>query len=105
MKKVIKTSADMLTGPQWIIIEFETQSVYVEGDERSRTNPGHGYPAHTDTFETNKITAYDNIDEWRADCELLMLAKQHRSYGAPKSFTAFHVDAVAQFDLKPVVKI
>lgn len=25
-------------------------------DERSRTNPGHGYPAHTDTF--------DDIEHW-----------------------------------------
>lgn len=24
-----------------------TESTYIEGDERSRTNPGHGYPAHT----------------------------------------------------------
>lgn len=28
-------------------IAFSKTSTYVPGDERSRTNPGHGYPAHT----------------------------------------------------------
>ncbi len=27
-----------------------TETVYHEGDERSRTCPGHGYPAYTETF-------------------------------------------------------
>lgn len=29
---------------------FESRSVYIPGDERSRTNPGHGYPASTEYF-------------------------------------------------------
>lgn len=28
-----------------------TDTIYHEGDERSRTNPGHGYPAYTETVE------------------------------------------------------
>lgn len=27
---------------------FQGESVTIPGDERSRTNPGHGYPEHTD---------------------------------------------------------
>lgn len=30
-------------------------SVHHEGDERSRTHPGHGYPAHTTTEQKFKI--------------------------------------------------
>jgi hypothetical protein len=30
----------------WVIIK--NGQVYVPGDERSKTNPGHGYPAHTE---------------------------------------------------------
>lgn len=30
------------------------ESVYHEGDERSRTHPGHGYPAYTENFEVIK---------------------------------------------------
>jgi hypothetical protein len=26
------------------------ESVYIPGDERSRTHPGHGYPASTETY-------------------------------------------------------
>lgn len=35
--------------PKYAVIE--SYSIYHEGDERSRTNPGHGYPAHTETVE------------------------------------------------------
>jgi len=27
-----------------------SKSVTIPGDERSRTNPGHGYPEHTETY-------------------------------------------------------
>ena len=30
------------------------ESVYTPGDERSRTNPGHGYPAETKHFDVFK---------------------------------------------------
>ena len=33
------------TEPHWVILKFS--STHVPGDERSRTNPGHGYPAHS----------------------------------------------------------
>ncbi len=32
------------------VISEKTTSVYHEGDERSRTHPGHGYPAYTSTI-------------------------------------------------------
>lgn len=35
-------------------------SIYHEGDERSRTHPGHGYPAHTENVETFK--SFENED-------------------------------------------
>lgn len=39
---------DIPSGPHFAIIT-ET-SVHIPGDERSRTNPGHGYPEHTETY-------------------------------------------------------
>jgi len=33
------------TASHWAILKFS--QTYVPGDERSRTNPGHGYPAHS----------------------------------------------------------
>ncbi len=35
------------TAVHWVIMQFNT--IHIAGDERSRTNPGHGYPAHTES--------------------------------------------------------
>jgi ribulose bisphosphate carboxylase small subunit len=40
------------------------EQVYHEGDERSRTNPGHGYPAYTETVE--KMKEFDSLDQLKA---------------------------------------
>lgn len=40
-----KTDAEIMAEPHWAIIEIQT--THHEGDARSRSNPGHGYPAHT----------------------------------------------------------
>jgi len=45
--KVHITSVDKLPqGEHWAILE--DSSIHIPGDERSRTNPGHGYPASTE---------------------------------------------------------
>lgn len=36
----------------YAILLFDKQSVYIPGDERSRTNPGHGYPGGTEYYNT-----------------------------------------------------
>ena len=38
-----------------VIVE---RSVYIPGDERSRTNPGHGYPATTEYFQNSLVSLY-----------------------------------------------
>jgi hypothetical protein len=43
-------------GEHYQVAVYKTTSVYHEGDERSRTNPGHGYPAYTE-----KIS---NFEQW-----------------------------------------
>lgn len=53
----VEKPAQMPTGEHWAIVIFETTSVYVEGDERSRTAPGHGYPAHYDTHSSYQYWA------------------------------------------------
>jgi hypothetical protein len=42
-------------GTKYLLIVFKTTSVYVPGDERSRTNPGHGHPGGNETFKTPEI--------------------------------------------------
>jgi len=64
------------------VIELPTESylaiitnntVNVPGDERSRTNPGHGYPAYTE--RSFNIEVYDSEDSWRKEVERLTLSK------------------------------
>ena len=45
------------------LLIFETSSVFIEGDERSRTCPGHGYPARTETYDTFSYYAFLPKDE------------------------------------------
>ena len=41
---------------------IEEVVTYVEGDERSRTNPGHGYGSYTDI--TTEIWIFDDREKW-----------------------------------------
>lgn len=56
-------------GPHYAIIE--SVGIYTPGDERSRTNPGHGYPASTDYY--NVYTAYTDKAAWEERIKSLTL--------------------------------
>lgn len=48
----------MLENKVWLIVK--SRNIYHEGDERSRTHPGHGYSAYTETVEdTTRFINYD----------------------------------------------
>jgi len=50
-------------GRQYSVILFE--NVHFEGDERSRTNPGHGYPAHTETYSNLLLfDSKEQVENW-----------------------------------------
>lgn len=51
-------------------------SIYIPGDERSRTNPGHGYPGGSES--TTTYTAYLDINEWKKDIEFYI--RNNRSF-------------------------
>ena len=50
-------------GEHWAILEIET--VHIPGDERSRTAPGHGYPAHTERYIS--YDAFTNCSDFEAE--------------------------------------
>lgn len=54
--KRVKGPNDVPSDPHFAVIIYGTRNIWVPGDERSRTNPGHGYPEHTDHF--------DDIEHW-----------------------------------------
>ena len=46
--KFITDPKDIPNVEHWAIVEQD--GVHIPGDERSRTNPGHGYPSHTQNY-------------------------------------------------------
>lgn len=82
--KIVDSLADLPEGTSWAILEQD--SIYVPGDERSRTNPGHGYPAHTKNFV--RIYAFDSMADFKAT-----LRKLHEKPGR-RTFKAFELKSV-----------
>lgn len=77
----------------WAIIQ--TTSVHIPGDERSRTNPGHGYPASTETFITYR--AFVSQAEWETEIERLTLR------GDPfRAIVAHHAKVSTRVIVEPI---
>jgi hypothetical protein len=94
MGRYINALADFYEEGQYFIIEGA--QVYHEGDERSRTHPGHGYPAYSESVV--KIRAFDDMREWES--VLKELATEGKKF---KAFTA--VPAKVTTELKVEVTI
>jgi hypothetical protein len=58
--KYVNKPNDIPEGEHFAILEFS--SIHHEGDERSRTNPGHGYPAYDEP--SVKYIAFDTKEEF-----------------------------------------
>ena len=57
------------------------KTVHIPGDERSRTDPGHGYPAHTEEFDAIEVFKdFDELHDWVQKEEKRSIGK--RSYRA-----------------------
>jgi hypothetical protein len=54
---------DLPAGEHFVILELG--SISIPGDERSRTHPGHGYPAHTET--TVKYIVFNSREAWETE--------------------------------------
>lgn len=74
------------------------QSIYIPGDERSRTAPGHGYPAHSQNY--SQLEIFSDKIEWENRIRELSTPK----YGAPKSFRAFLIGPV-NVDIKVEINV
>lgn len=59
----VKHSEQLPAGEHWAILEY--LSITIPGDLRSQTNPGHGYPEHSE--ESVSYTAYTDKAEFEAE--------------------------------------
>ena len=62
-RKFCGHSSDVPKEDHFAILEFFT--IHTPGDERSRTHPGHGYPASDDP--ASRYIAYTDRAEWEAE--------------------------------------
>lgn len=76
--KIVTKLSDIPTGKHYVILRFS--SIYIPGDERSRTNPGHGYPAFTEPVTNYYL--YTNEAEWKAEITRLESNYTKESYTA-----------------------
>ena len=63
MSKTAYRPVEIPVGDHWAIITFG--SISIPGDERSRTNPGHGYPESTEI--TTAYEVFTSEAEWKAE--------------------------------------
>ena len=61
--KTVNNQSSFPDKPHYAIIIFDNKQIHHEGDERSRTNPGHGYPAYTENVNNFKYLSFDNTNE------------------------------------------
>lgn len=67
--KYIKRVSEIPDGEHYIALQ--NQNIYIPGDERSRTNPGHGYSASTQSYLTFRL--FDD----KAECENWVAKQQY----------------------------
>tara|TARA_Y100000034_G_scaffold33124_2_gene40644 strand:+ start:2034 stop:2303 length:270 start_codon:yes stop_codon:yes gene_type:complete len=59
---------ELSDGEMFVILK--PVSISIPGDERSRTNPGHGYPAHTEQHWNMEV--YPTEQKWTDEIQRLM---------------------------------
>lgn len=96
VKRVAKKD-DVPKGHHYAIIIYKSDSVYIPGDERSRTNPGHGYPARTETIESFEHYVTEDKAEW----ESYVKALHFRNAG---NFIFFEVQKLGSFEVSVSIK-
>lgn len=84
----VESEEDMPKTPHYAVMEFG--SMYIPGDERSQSNPGHGYPA--ETVATRSYLVFMSKETWEAYISKLKLQKYGKTafvalYTTPATIT------------------
>lgn len=90
------TSPDQVPeGPHFALLIYTSESVTIPGDERSRTNPGHGYPEHTNDYPT--FTHYVTTDIEALRVAIGIIGAEHIKYPYKEiPFTVLKVQGVVK---------
>lgn len=84
----------------YAILIFDSKSVYIPGDERSRTNPGHGYPASTEYYTTFSYFFTKNSDELNKFVKYLFNNNSYKD-----KFVFFQVSALGKVNVDVSISV
>jgi hypothetical protein len=76
--KQIAKARDVPKEHHYSITIWESYSYTTQGDERSRTNPGHGYPSETINVDTPRQFVTTVEEDWKEALRLLFAEKPNR---------------------------
>lgn len=93
----VKKKEQVPKKPHYAVLVYKTSSVYHEGDERSRTNPGHGYPAYTEQINNFEHYVSEDKNEWENFVKALHMTGE-------KNFVFFRVAEVGSLEVNVVIK-
>lgn len=96
IKKVTKKD-DVPKGHHYAVLVYKTNSVFIPGDERSRTHPGHGYPERHETYNSFEHFVSEDKVEWEK------FVKSLHSQGE-KNFIFFEVPQLGSIEVSVSLK-
>lgn len=102
--KQANSPSDIPEGHHYAIILFKSESVYIPGDERSRTNPGHGYPERTETYTTNEYKFTHNREEWVKEIQKIEKDNSLRAWHK-EPYAAIEVSNKASVNIEVIVGV
>ncbi len=79
------TAEKFPTAPHFAVIVFKTSTIHHEGDERSRTHPGHGYPAWTESINSIDYIPFNTqkeLETWVLRAETINPKPKYRLISA-----------------------
>jgi len=92
----VSSLADIPREPHYVIIDIG--SIHIPGDERSRTHPGHGYPAHDHKYVNMHVTT--DKEAWVKE-----ISKRMETDPRAEKFIAYHVESIATMQHQVQVQI
>jgi hypothetical protein len=105
--KRVESPDDVPNGHHFAVIILDKGSVDIPGDERSRTNPGHGYPAYTQSY--NDYQYFVTTDQ-RAMEKFVESLESEEPFRSKKPYVFFTVAAKGsvkkkiQFEFPPATR-
>lgn len=93
----VKNKEQVPKKSHYAVLIYKTQSVYHEGDERSRTHPGHGYPAYTEQINNFEHYVSEDKNDWESFIKALHISGE-------KNFVFFRVAEVGSLEVSVVIK-